>query len=1664
MEIERVIILKKFKSLICVILSALMLTSGFYAYADTIYTWDSSYVYQVDSKNGTGMPFRPADGYVSVQNPPDFTWAYVTGATYNLKVCTDKSMSDSTVAYSASDLNNNYYNFTHTFDVGVDYYWSVQYQIGSSKSEWSTPRKFRIDVDAYEFVVEDIDDIMAKISSNHPRIYSADTSYSLYSLEEFRGLKDKYTYAQNDFNSIIYTADQYVSENKKYTEPETPDTDGASNPAASLDGTVTATCSTVSRDACKRMYNTAMAYMLTGIEKYGNYAKSILLELSGWRYDDFSATGYRRQDQLFREVMYQGAISYDWIYPLLTDAEKTKILTMIENRMNRVDSLITSIKKFPHDSHGWTTIGFMAITAYATIDEISISRGWLEEIIPLYTAVMHPWSNQDGSWCQGLAYYSFSTGFSKELTNILSLGGIVNLYDKAWSKNEYLWLLYAWGPYTYASFGDGSAGYPTTGDALHVQKDIAYFTSNPVAKWMWTVNNAGKSSGLEYFAAPVEDLHVEEPTDYPLSNAFWDIGWAVMTNDLMGRDKVQLTFKSSPYGSFNHSHADQNSFFIQAYGKDLAIKSGYYDSYHTDHDKHFTRQTFAHNSTTIDGGNGQVFDRFDSSGKLTQFVNQMELDSVTGDATEAYFTSDNPSNKLFDKNERSIVYLRPGVFVAIDTLDAIGTKSSTYEWWLNAVDIENSGNTATITNGSVKLDAEALYPEGITSTKYEGFITPDGTEYLPYSGSPTVTQHNRINFSTPSLTKTKMVVVMDVYDEEKAETVNITPIATVSQDKTYMVLEFEEIPGTGMIIKLTDDDEPVVWNGIEFVGDAVTYTPNSIMLTNGYYLDYNGRTLIDADSQKVTVALGCDQMSISSEKDVSLQIGAYTKFWRGTDLSAITDEKGRNVSENNLGIDLGVEEDVLFVNIEKGSHTLLKTVDTALNTYQIVPENVYVKKDAEGNPKVYWDSPGYPEYDISINDVITENVTSGFPLPSEADNCRIMVRSKLSVEKSDWSTPIYYSDGIDDFASYVKYEETEKGVMASQYARAEQNLNFYTAVYDSTGMVGSPKIHRKAEGVFENTAENVDSTNKICSYLWADNLMPINPKSTYKSQDTSLVGIYMDGKLLDGFESSKDYYTVDLAGRKESSFPVITAKAKDNSVKVSVKAADTDTFKAVITVEPSEGTKREITVEFIENPDMHFVKGASEEANFVKDSGRENATSKISQDIVGTISYVNSAGATIVKDLKLYTNFNDRQDGYFGARACNDRHPTTVNHMEIYYVDEALKGYDYFVFGNDSVYKNNNGEPKYTMEFEVDGYGAEVVIIGKNFDGLVQDGFEAEDKLWAKGRYMHVVGNEDVFYNVTYRGKSLSDCVSNGNGSFYMKNYDIMQDWVNVTPPTGYSSLSVDEYFEKAGELSEDMFTEIGTAFSGYVVNWNDMFTTAYTKRFINDGESAKVSFNLTNLGQSARAVVIVKPIATEDAVSRFEFMAPKSFAEIPSKLKRGYSGASDTHMSIDYYDDFKVINGFGNGAKAYVNSDDVICDFNDLCEIDGAMYISPHKTTGEGDGWVDAYYHGISDVSDDNGSYSFPVIGGKSFGWYSFRLNQSANIYIASNGEKPAFADDSWTKINVGTKVFSAGGEDYTDLYAKRIDVEDGESLTVTMPTKGSQNGLYYVFIKPVK
>jgi hypothetical protein len=63
----------------------------------------------------------------------------------------------------------------------------------------------------------------------------------------------------------------------------------------------------------------------------------------------------------------------------------------------------------------------------------------------------------------------------------------------------------------------------------------------------------------------------------PPSALMSDLGWVAMRSawaEAARQSETLLLFKSSPFGSYSHSHADQNSFVLEAFGSPLLIDAG----------------------------------------------------------------------------------------------------------------------------------------------------------------------------------------------------------------------------------------------------------------------------------------------------------------------------------------------------------------------------------------------------------------------------------------------------------------------------------------------------------------------------------------------------------------------------------------------------------------------------------------------------------------------------------------------------------------------------------------------------------------------------------------------------------------------------------------------------------------------------------------------------------------------------------------------------------------------------------------------------------------------------------------------------------------------------------------------------------------------------------
>jgi hypothetical protein len=83
---------------------------------------------------------------------------------------------------------------------------------------------------------------------------------------------------------------------------------------------------------------------------------------------------------------------------------------------------------------------------------------------------------------------------------------------------------------------------------------------------------------------------------------FRDVGWVAVNKNLADPSQhIFLLTKASPFGSLSHSHADQGSFLLHAYGQPLIINSGHYVGYGTQMHLNWRKQTKSANTILIDG-------------------------------------------------------------------------------------------------------------------------------------------------------------------------------------------------------------------------------------------------------------------------------------------------------------------------------------------------------------------------------------------------------------------------------------------------------------------------------------------------------------------------------------------------------------------------------------------------------------------------------------------------------------------------------------------------------------------------------------------------------------------------------------------------------------------------------------------------------------------------------------------------------------------------------------------------------------------------------------------------------------------------------------------------------------------------------------------------------
>jgi hypothetical protein len=641
----------------------------------------------------SSAPVRPAGCARVEQTPPDFSWPdFGPGSRYEFRL----TYPDGTARSSATERN--WIAWSEALPPG-EYRWQVRLVPKTGQGADSRTRRFVVEAGAVPFVVPEWRTLFERASARpRPRALPGDRDPLFASLASERG---------EGLERLIKEVDGSLG--------SVPQGEPAARSATPYWREV--------HDEARRTLHAAVAWIATKDERY--FAEALRRTQNLARWNPRGITSHANADETSRDIAWTLSLAYDWLSPRLDAAQKRAVLASLKVRVGDMyDDVIgerARVAIHPYDSHGNETLTYLAAMSTLLAGDLPEAQAWLRDALPLAIRWTSPWGGEDGGFGNGSAYATWLTGDLLVAWNVMRWVVDVDLSRKAWVRHYANFLAYFTPPGTPTGvFGDGAELALTEAWARY-GKAYTRFAPSPLGRW-WASQVGGEDSArLELLlAAPAAPGPAPFPKGTPNAALFPSIGWAAMHSDLADPARTSVYFKSSMFGSYNHSHADQDSFVVVAKGRSLAIDSGYYDGYRTPHWLQWYKQTRAHNAITFDGGQGQVV--FEESnqlgpGAITAHAFRPDYDVVSGDATQAY-------GGALKEAKRSLVYLRPDLILVYDRLASAQARQ--WEWNIHALHrIEVPGDRRiAIREGDASLCVEMLAGPPTAFTQTDRFTAP----------------------------------------------------------------------------------------------------------------------------------------------------------------------------------------------------------------------------------------------------------------------------------------------------------------------------------------------------------------------------------------------------------------------------------------------------------------------------------------------------------------------------------------------------------------------------------------------------------------------------------------------------------------------------------------------------------------------------------------------------------------------------------------------------------------------------------------------------------------------------------------------------------------------------------------------------------------------------
>ena len=412
------------------------------------------------------------------------------------------------------------------------------------------------------------------------------------------------------------------------------------------------------------------------------------------------------------ELVYTLACTYESCGDRFNSEERAQIETLIMDVIGKYyhSRFVGREENMYFDEHFWQfTFRRFLQGALVMYDKSPLAKEYLEYSYELWTS-RAPASgfNRTGSWHNGANYFSANAVSLAYVAILFTHLTGMDFFQHPWYRNAGLGIAYNWQPGSQSSgFGDGHE--KTNSKPLRIRSAFADIlarnTGDMYAAW-YSANNSRYMTEFEtrlyrMACGKPRPTNCELPTNAPKAVWFKDCGDVVANTHLENIKKnLSLSFHCSPFGSGNHTHANQNAFNLHYGGEAIYRSVGHYMSYSDPHNLLSYRHTRAHNTLLIDGI-GQPFTQC-ANGAIVRMFNGEHISYALGDASDAYCgVSDvnywvkafakhkieqSPENGFgitpLTKYRRHIFLLHPNIVVIYDELEA--SKKVRWDWLLHS--------------------------------------------------------------------------------------------------------------------------------------------------------------------------------------------------------------------------------------------------------------------------------------------------------------------------------------------------------------------------------------------------------------------------------------------------------------------------------------------------------------------------------------------------------------------------------------------------------------------------------------------------------------------------------------------------------------------------------------------------------------------------------------------------------------------------------------------------------------------------------------------------------------------------------------------------------------------------------------------------------------------